>query len=184
MYRGQKDDPLSETGWQQMRDAVADKAPWDLIVSSPMKRCHDFAQELSAQSRLPLIVEPRFREIGFGVWEGKTAAEIMETDGEQLQAFWRDPLTHRPEGAEPLTDFNERVGAGLNDLLSAHQGKHILVVGHGGQIRMVLQHVLDIPLAMTFRIQVNYAAVSRIRIDHDGLKQFPQLVFHAGSMAN
>ena len=39
-YRGQIDDPLSEKGWQQMRDAVAGHNPWDVIISSPLARCN------------------------------------------------------------------------------------------------------------------------------------------------
>ncbi len=46
-YRGQLDDPLSELGWQQMRNATANVQPWEHIVSSTLSRCADFAKELA-----------------------------------------------------------------------------------------------------------------------------------------
>lgn len=48
-YRGQTDDALSETGWAQMRAAVDGHRPWDVIVSSTLLRCIEFARELAAR---------------------------------------------------------------------------------------------------------------------------------------
>ncbi|NIU60591.1 MAG: histidine phosphatase family protein, partial [Pseudomonas stutzeri] len=71
-------------GWQQMRDAVALAGPWDVLVSSPLQRCAAFARELAAERRLPLRIEPELRELHFGAWEGRSAAELMSTDAEAL----------------------------------------------------------------------------------------------------
>ena len=66
-YRGHAiDDPLSESGWQQMWDAVGDAAPWNRIVSSPLKRCRDFAEALGTRHGLPLELDDGLREVGFG----------------------------------------------------------------------------------------------------------------------
>ena len=71
-YRGQIDDPLSDKGWQQMRDAVADHCPWDSIISSPLLRCAEFANELAERHKLTVTFAPEFMEIGFGSWEGNS----------------------------------------------------------------------------------------------------------------
>lgn len=181
-YRGQLDDPLSEKGWQQMRAAVGEHCPWDLIVTSPLRRCHAFAEELAQRHGLPLQTEPRLREIGFGAWEGKTATELLAQDDKLLAHFWSDPLHHTPPGAEPLEQFRERVVAAWNELLAQHAGKHLLIVGHAGQIRMVIRHVLDMPLERLFRIQVGNAAITRIQIDGLGEEALPRLVFHDGRL--
>ena len=34
-YRGQRDDPLSEQGWRQMRASVGGYREWQAVVSSP-----------------------------------------------------------------------------------------------------------------------------------------------------
>jgi Fructose-2,6-bisphosphatase len=49
MYRGHKDDPLSEQGWQQMRNAITGDDKWDHILSSPLLRCREFAAELAKE---------------------------------------------------------------------------------------------------------------------------------------
>ena len=181
-YRGQIDDPLSERGWRQMREAVADHCPWDAIVSSPLSRCAAFARELSARHGLPLSFDEGLKEIGFGAWEGRTAAELMNTDGDILIRFWNDPLHNTPPGAETLEAFRERVVAAWGRLLEAHAGRHILVVGHAGVIRMVVRHILDMPLDRMFRLQVANAGITRIKVDAQQGFLLPRLLFHGGRL--
>jgi alpha-ribazole phosphatase len=181
-YRGQIDDPLSAKGLQEMRAAVGRERPWDLIISSPLSRCHAFAEELSQASKLPLEVDDRLQEIGFGEWQGKTREEITRYDPGVLQRFYRDPTTYRPDGAEGLADFRARVVAAVNDILNRHSGKHILIVCHAGTIRMVLGHILDIPLANLFRIKVANASITRVEFAEQGEEFLGQLVFHGGAL--
>jgi alpha-ribazole phosphatase/probable phosphoglycerate mutase len=126
-YRGQIDDPLSEKGWAQMRDTVGNAAPWTRIVSSPLTRCRAFAEMLAERHGLPLSLDARLMEVGFGVWEGKSAAEIEADAPGTLARFKADPVNARPAGAEPLTGFHARVAAGLEDLLGQHRGQHVLL---------------------------------------------------------
>ena len=181
-YRGQIDDPLSEKGWQQMREAVADHRPWDIIISSPLARCIEFARELGERHTLPLESDDRLMEIGFGAWEGKTADEISQQSPDSLMNFYKDPDKFRPEGAERLTDFQQRIITAWNDLLDKYTGKHLLVVGHAGMMRMIIRHVLNMPLDQMFRIQVPNAGITRIQVDGEGESAFPRLMFHAGSL--
>lgn len=178
MYRGQKDDPLSELGWCQLREATASCNGWQHIVSSPLQRCARFAEELAGERGLPWRIEERFREICFGVWEGRTPAELEAENPAQMAAFWNDPITNWPQGGEPFDRFQDRVVAAWNDLLRRHAGQHLLLVAHGGVIRAILFHVLGVPARNFFRVQVPYAAISRIRADGRG--EFPHLVFHSG----
>jgi len=75
-YCGQTDDPLSEKGWPQMCTVTAGARPWMAIVSSPLSRCRAFAEWLAGAAGLPLSIDERLAEVGFGVWEGRTAAEL------------------------------------------------------------------------------------------------------------
>jgi len=181
-YRGQIDDPLSDKGWRQMREAVGEHHPWDIIYSSTLSRCSAFAQELAGRHGLPLELDPRLMEIGFGRWEGRSAEALMAEDPEALSRFWSDPIHHRPEGAERLDDFRDRVVAAWEAILEAQAGRHILIVGHAGMMRMVIRHVLEIPLENLFRIQVPNAGISRIQVDGVGEFALPRLLFHAGSL--
>ena len=181
-YRGQIDDPLSAKGWQQMRDAVGEHQPWQAIVTSPLLRCSEFARELAQRHQLPLSTDPRWQEIGFGVWEGKTAAEIKADDPLILQRFWQDPIAQRPQGAELMQAFYDRVSAAWQDLLTQHAGQHTLVVCHAGVIRVSLLYLLGIPLNHVFRIQVGNASITRIELEQFDGQWFPRLLFHGGRL--
>lgn len=181
-YRGHTDDPLSEKGWAQMRSAVNDNNPWDVIISSPLLRCAEFANEVATRHKIPMQTDERFMEIFFGPWEGKTADELMQQDKDCLQRFWSDPVNNMPEGAETIAEFEQRVLAGWNAVVEQHAGKHILLVGHGGMMRVILSHTLGMPRAHMFRLSVKFAAISRIRLDDYGDSIMPIVKFHDGQL--
>lgn len=176
-YRGQIDDPLSDKGWAQMRAAVGDAAPWTRIVSSPLARCRAFAETLAARHALPLHVDDRLKEVGFGTWEGKSADEIEQAAPGTLARFKADPIHARPAGAEPLADFHARVATALDDLLAQHAGQHVLLMGHAGVMRMALAWALHIPLEHAYRIEVATATLTRLRFDGGRAS----LIFHGSA---
>ena len=181
-FRGAVDDPLSARGWEQMRAAVGDYRDWQLIVSSPLIRCADFARQLAERLDRPLEVVPEFVELSFGIWEGRSVAEVNATDPVMLARFWRDPVAYPIPGGEPVAEFDRRVGQAWDALLERHRGRHLLLVAHGGVIRMVLRQLLEIPVRRIWRIEVPFAAVSRIRRHRDPDAE-PHLVFHNGRLA-
>jgi len=166
-YRGRLDDALSEKGWQQMWDAVGSRGDWQQIVTSPLQRCRAFAQALGEQRRLPVAVDARFAEVGFGDWEGRTRQELESQVPGQVARFLRDPVANRPPGAESLDAFISRVHAGLGDVLAAYAGQRVLLVAHAGVIRAVMTRVLDMPPAVMYRIHVANAGLTRIRTDRE-----------------
>jgi len=168
-YRGHNvDDPLSDKGWWQMSTVVDHHCPWSRVVSSPLIRCSAFAEELAGRHDLPFSIEDRFKEVGFGRWEGKTPDEIIELWPEEYEAFYRDPVLHRPEGAEHLKDFFSRVGAGLGDLTEEYFGQHVLVVAHAGVIRAALAHALGAEPGCMYRFKIPNAGISRLRHESKG----------------
>ncbi|WP_455198387.1 histidine phosphatase family protein [Kaarinaea lacus] len=163
-YRGNGiDDPLSEEGWSQMWGALHGLSPWDQVITSPMARCHEFARCLSEKYGIPLAVENRFREVGFGEWEGCTREQIQDRDLKAYEAFYQDPYHNRPPGAEPLGDFFQRVSEAFEELIDRYSGQHMLVVGHAGVIRGVMAHVLQIPPVVAYRVIIGHAGITRIR---------------------
>lgn len=161
-YRGQVDDALSEKGWEQMWNAVGAEPEWQQIVSSPLQRCSAFAASLAESMALAVQLEPRFREVGFGDWEGKTRDELDRLEPGQVARFYQDPVTNRPPGAEPLHEFAGRVQAAFDDMLDRCAGQSVLVVAHAGVIRVILAYTLEIPFASMYRISVPNAGISRI----------------------
>lgn len=177
-YRGITDDALTDNGWQQMRNAVAQRDDWQVVISSPLCRCLDFAKEITRQTQRPLLVETGFQELDFGAWEGKTAAQIEETQPEALRLFYQDPLSYPPPQGENLRFFQQRIETAWQQLLKNQQGKSVLVVTHAGVIRALLSLVLKMPLVQTFAIAVNHAGFSRFSCFHSDSGDFIQLDFH------
>lgn len=184
-YRGSVDDPLAEEGWNQMWSAVGRYRDWDVVVTSPLRRCAEFAQALAEQYGLPLERESRLREISFGDWEGRTVTDILDDDPAQIERYWADPLNNTPPNGESLRDFNDRTVAAWDDLVDRHHGKRVLVVAHGGVMRMLLTHALGMPVSAVLRWEVPNASISRVRVQPDiNGRLFPSLVFHAGRVAD
>ncbi len=178
-FRGQTDDPLSDLGWRQMREAVGNENSWQHIVSSPLQRCSAFAEDLAERHGLPCTRDPGFKEIRFGVWEGFTAEEIQRQHGEEYRRYRKDPETFMPPGAESMAEFVARVANTWESLLDTQRGRRVLLVCHAGVIRAVLSTVLGIAPKNLFRIQIDYASLTRFKVGNDGV---PSLIFHRGGL--
>lgn len=135
-YRGQLDDALSELGGAQLRAAVAGRE-WDAVVSSTLQRCAGFAAELADQRGLPLRFDARLAEYHFGDWQGVPIETLAERDGDALGRFWADPVAHPPPGAESFAAFRERLGAALDRIVAEAAARRVLVITHGGAIRLL-----------------------------------------------
>jgi len=177
-YRGHGvDDPLTEKGWQQMWDAVANRSDWQHIASSPLSRCHDFAQQLSKKLKIGYSVDDRFKEIGFGTWEGLTPDEILANDIDALDHFYKDPIRNRPEGAELLETFSRRVWDAYEDISRKHIDENVLIVGHAGVIRAITANILGMDLDHVYsHLKIEYGGIVSSIIED---AQNPRMVIKA-----
>jgi alpha-ribazole phosphatase len=161
-YRGQLDDALSEQGWAQLRAAVQGLS-WDRIVSSSLQRCAAFAQEVADARQLPLRLDARLAEYHFGHWQGVPIEQIAQEQGDALARFWADPVRCPPPGAETFEAFRDRLTAALDDIAAEALGQRILVVTHGGAIRL-LRCLVE---------QRNYGDRAGIEVPHASLHPLP-----------
>lgn len=160
VYRGSADDLLSDIGWRQMHKALATDRNWTVVVSSPLRRCADFAQVVAERSSAQFIVDDRLREMHFGDWEGLSVAEVIRRDGERLQSFWQDPRRISPPNGESVIDMQTRVLGAWREISAEYQ--NALVITHGGPIRVILGFERDIEIDKLLQIDVPYAAVFRL----------------------
>jgi alpha-ribazole phosphatase len=169
--RGSLDDALTDLGWQQMRSAVAELAlevPWDRIVSSPLQRCAQFAEELALKLCLPLQLEADIQELHFGDWEGIGTAQLMETDAEGLGRFWDNPYTFTPPNGEPVLAFASRVIGAIERLRQAFNGERILLVSHGGVMRLLLAQARGLPREQLLQVVVGHGGLFGLAVEADG----------------
>jgi broad specificity phosphatase PhoE len=134
---GSGDPSLSAHGRDQMHRARAALVGQvvDLVVSSPARRAFQAATVLTGGASIRL--EPDFREIHFGRWEGRSLAEIESADPVLFQ-HWRDltPDFEYP-GGEVRAVFHARVQRGLDRVLATNALGALLVI-HKGVIRAIV----------------------------------------------
>ncbi len=140
LWQGQGDSPLSAEGRIQA-GALAyrlEGRSYDLVVSSDLQRAADTAGLLGLDAE----IDPAWRELHIGSWEGRSREDVMADDGEALAAV-RAGEDVRLGGGESLREFDERVGAAF-DKLQARLGPddRALVVAHGGVIASLTRNVL------------------------------------------
>ncbi|MEE8379081.1 MAG: histidine phosphatase family protein [Gammaproteobacteria bacterium] len=178
-YRGNGvDDPLSERGLSQMWGAVGNHCPWNVIFTSPLSRCRAFAEAVAQKHSIPVRVDSRLKEVGFGTWEGRERTEIQKNNAGEYEAFYRDPVNCRPAGAEPLADFEDRVSSAFENMLETFPGQRILVVTHAGVIRAAMMSVSQKSAVEAYGIKVSNASFTRFR--HTG--SATKLEFHNHSV--
>lgn len=167
--RGSLDDALTPLGWQQMRAAVVDAGPWDRLISSPLQRCARFAEELGAQLGLPVSLERDLQELHFGAWEGRSAAALMETDADALGLFWSDPYGFTPPEGEPVSAFSARVLAAVQRLHQAYAGERVLLVSHGGVMRLLLARARGLPREQLLNVEVGHGGLFSLQVEADAV---------------
>lgn len=109
------------------------------VYSSDLKRATDTAKLIAQSHGLEVVIDPDFREIDQGDWEGLTVNEI--------RAGWPDlwgPARHyssRPNGETPQ-QVRDRALRGLRRAVEAHPHETVVIVSHGGTIRWLSAEAL------------------------------------------
>lgn len=163
---GRTDVALSREGWLQMLQQTNRLQNIDNILSSPLRRCQDFANELASDHELTLQIEAGIQECDFGEWDG-----IKFDDHSQqwplMTSFWQDPDHNTPPQGESLETFHNRVVSSWQSLCKQHSGKNNLLICHGGVIRQILAHILgtDWRSGVWYsQLQIGHASLTRITI--------------------
>jgi alpha-ribazole phosphatase len=159
-FHGSSDHPLTELGHTQMQQALAGFGGWDLVISSPLQRCQVFAEQFAKERGLPLRIEADLRELHFGDWEGRNAAEILFEDEEGLGQFWSNPYGFTPPAAEPVREFANRVLTVIGRLSIELAGQRVLVITHGGVMRLLLARARGLPEAQLLQVDVPHASLN------------------------
>jgi broad specificity phosphatase PhoE len=166
--RGHLDDALTEQGWLQMQSTIQQyldaQVHWDVIISSPLQRCQNFAAALAKQLELPLLFNAEIKEMYFGDWEGRSTQTIYENEPELLASFWQFPTRYHAPNGESLHQFQQRVLHGFNESyvqMQQYSWNRALIVTHGGVIKLLTclarQHKLDELLTMPAELGKLYA---------------------------
>ncbi len=163
-YQGQKDSSLSSLGLIQAQ-RVADflsKRTIDLVYTSDLKRAFVTAEIIAKQHNLTPSVDFRLREMSFGAWEGKTRDEVMKEYPALWQSRREDVLTTRIPGGELPSEVVERFLSFLNEQTSQDAAKTIVVVSHGGALRLIIATLLHIPVEKSYCLHQSNTGLSEL----------------------
>lgn len=168
-FRGVTDFALMDEGLQQMYSAVANRPDYDLVITSPLSRCLRFAQEYSEKQGVELEQDQRLVELDFGLWDGVDKQTVWQQDQDLLSHFWSHPWQSSPPEGESMQAYDDRIMQAWHELLSKHKGKRILLVTHGGVIKQIMRHLLQMPKTAAYlqRLNIPYAACLPTSIYHD-----------------
>jgi alpha-ribazole phosphatase len=137
---------------------------FDAIYASPLKRCHQLAQALCADELFGhtsenIKLDARLKELHFGDWEMSPWDAIPR---EKFDVWADDYANLAPPNGETFSELHARAKSFVEDVSSHSQGKHILVVTHGGFIRALIAEVLQMPLKRLFRLTIDHASVTQL----------------------
>jgi len=162
-FIGQLDLPLVETGRQQARQWREIFKPVELeaIYCSDLQRSVETAKIIARERHLSLRIVPELREINLGDWEGMAMGSVRRNFPDEWHNRGLDLASYSPPGGESFNDLKNRVIPAYEKLVSEAQG-HILVVAHAGVNRMILCHLLGMPVPNLFRLKQDYGGLNII----------------------
>ena len=153
---------------------------FDAIYTSPLQRCVKLAAALNFG--VP-IHDARLKELHFGDWE-LTAWDDIPRD--VFDGWAHNYAELAPPNGETFSQLQTRGVDCLNSILNGftiqdsklngfelpkNDSAHIGVVTHGGMIRALVAHVLNMPLKGLFRFNIDYGSVTQLEISSLDFKQ-------------
>ena len=142
-WQGQSNSPLSRGGQKQARALALRFAgrPFDVVIASDLDRTRETARAFER----PLELDPDWREIDVGAWEGLTHGEVQRRYPEEVAELASGRFDVRIGGGESWEDVRARVRAAFAKL-RARLGErdHALVVTHGGMLSTLAADLLGV----------------------------------------
>ena len=165
LYCDEVEDPaLNKTGLQQAQGAadLLSNDHVDAIYASPMKRTLMTADAVANKIKLPIQTYPSLKERPFGIWDG-LYFDVIERDFPDDYLTWKkNPATFVPQGGESIFDLLDRVKNALDEIISRHTGRTVVIVSHVGPIRVLVSHSMSMPIEKYRQLTIDYGSLTRI----------------------
>ena len=104
-------------------------------------------------------VEPALRDLDVGIWKGQAIGQL---DSETLNT-WATDSTSAAHGGESVGQLCMRVGQWLKSLKT--QPGHVIAVTHPFVIRAAMLYVMQLPVLMFYRIDVEPLSSVELRFN-------------------
>jgi probable phosphoglycerate mutase len=162
---------LTDRGVEQataLGETIAAEYAVDRIVTSDLRRAVETTRWIRRSLDAPISRDRAWRERDFGVYQGLDQEALFEGYPEFAlldSGHWA--AVAEPEGGEALVDARARVRTAFEELATTiDSGKTVLVVTHGGPIRVVLAQLrgLDIVETLT-ELAVENCSLTECSVD-------------------
>ncbi|TDO92184.1 alpha-ribazole phosphatase/probable phosphoglycerate mutase [Halanaerobium saccharolyticum] len=165
IFQGQTDVDLNKKGRDQARKTAElfQEIEIDQIYSSDLKRAKNTARLIVHDKNLEIRENKQLREVSFGDWEGLSFAEIKKQYPDQVVSWQQDPIHNSPPAGEKLLNFKLRIEDFFKKIISRHQGDKILVVTHGGVIKVYLTAILSIKPKNFWQFQIDNCSLTELK---------------------
>ncbi len=169
-YNGHTDVDLTPLGAAQMEAMAEDLSVVDFsaVYSSDLRRARYGGEALTRGRDIKLQVDPAFRELNFGAWEGLSFSEVQERFPGSMEERRKDPVNYRVPGGESIGDFWERVSVRTKELIDAHRGETLALVAHSGVNRVILLQALGCGPEQIWKIDQGFGCANIVDYFHDG----------------
>jgi alpha-ribazole phosphatase len=163
LFIGETDTPLAEKGREQARQwrRLLQKIEFETIYCSDLKRSEETARIIAGDNPVPIRVMPEFREICLGQWEGLSMEFVRRRFPEQWHRRGENIADYAPPGGESFREFRERVVPAFEAVTGKLRGRGV-IIAHAGVNRVILSHLLGMPLSNIFRLSQDYGALNII----------------------
>lgn len=152
---GHTDEPPADPAGG-LQGCVPDSLAVSRVVSSDLLRALAGAETLATMRGVEPCIDPRWRELNFGAWDGLASEAVPHTT---LARFWDDPDACAPPGGERWSCLRNRVAEALADLDDAS-----LVVTHAGAMRAAVSVLTGLDHRQVWAFDLPYGALLSIRI--------------------
>ena len=162
-FCGHSDPPVNAEGQRQIVTLVKELSsePITAVVTSDLQRASTPARVLAESLEVPCITCRGLREIGFGVWEGLTWAQIQVLDATFAESWLTAFPQLTPPGGEAFNAFESRVMGEMKQLIEFSNTGLIAVITHAGVMRVILQNRCGVDAAGAIALTKQYCASFR-----------------------
>ena len=162
--QGHSNSDLSSVGQAQIQalGQWMKNVPFDLIYSSDSLRAKQTAEAITQFSGHELQFDQRLREKNLGVFEGLTSEEARERHPEVFRLFKTAGSKYVIDEGESTQQLQDRALEIVNEIRIKHPEEHVLLVTHGGFIRVVMKHSLGLSLETPTRFLIRNTGVFRL----------------------
>jgi probable phosphoglycerate mutase len=159
-----QDQPISQKGRLQAQKLVSffsDK-PISAIYISAYRRTGQTIEYVAQAHQLTPIVDERLNEIDNGCIDGLADEEIQQKYPEVWNSFNKRSADFRfPEG-ETGAEAQNRIVDFLEEKRQQHSSGNIILVSHDGLSRLLMCHIVSIPVYKRWNFQVDTCGMMEI----------------------